>query len=86
VNWGRILGALGSSDIPINVDDVAISYEGVAVFSDGTGTAFDEESLLARCAEGDFGLGVVVGAGPGDAHIVTTDLTPEYVVFNGERS
>jgi len=86
VNWGRILGALGTSDVAINIDDVAISYDGVTVFSDGTGTAFDEESLLARCAEGDFGLGVVVGAGPGDAHIVTTDLTPEYVVFNGERS
>lgn len=86
VNWGRILGALGTSDIAINVDDVAISYEGVTVFSDGTGSAFDEESLLAACAEGDFALGVAVGTGPGVARIITTDLTPEYVVFNGERS
>jgi N-acetylglutamate synthase/N-acetylornithine aminotransferase len=29
---------------------------------------------------------VVVGGGDGAAEIVTTDLTPDYVRFNGERS
>lgn len=86
VNWGRILGALGTADISIDIDEVAISYEGVTVFADGAQATFDEPSLLESCAEGDFALGVAVGAGPGAAHIVTTDLTPEYVVFNGERS
>lgn len=86
VNWGRILGALGSAEIPISIDEVTITYEGVAVFCGGTGTAFDEEALLAECAEGDIAVGVSVGSGPGHAHIVTTDLTPDYVIFNGERS
>jgi len=86
VNWGRILGALGTADVPIDIDQVTVAYEGVTVFSDGTGTGFDEEALLAECAEGDFTVGVSVGSGTGLARIVTTDLTPEYVIFNGERS
>lgn len=86
VNWGRVLGALGTSEIVFDPDHVTISYEGVTVFADGTGTEFDEAALLAQCAEGDLHLSVSVGSGTGSAHIVTTDLTPEYVIFNGERS
>jgi N-acetylglutamate synthase/N-acetylornithine aminotransferase len=29
---------------------------------------------------------ISVGIGPGSARVYTTDLTPDYVVFNGERS
>ncbi|MGI9643551.1 MAG: bifunctional glutamate N-acetyltransferase/amino-acid acetyltransferase ArgJ [Acidimicrobiia bacterium] len=86
VNWGRVLGALGTAPAPIDIDDVVISYEGVTVFAEGAQATFDEPSLLESCETGDFALGVVVGDGQGTAHIVTTDLTPEYVIFNGERS
>ena len=46
----------------------------------------DEAALIETLASGDFVVDVVVGRGPGSATIVTTDLTPDYVVFNGERS
>jgi N-acetylglutamate synthase/N-acetylornithine aminotransferase len=35
---------------------------------------------------GDLRVVVTIGAGPGRATVLTTDLTPDYVVFNGERS
>jgi N-acetylglutamate synthase/N-acetylornithine aminotransferase len=35
---------------------------------------------------GDFVVDVSVGEGTGAATILTTDLTPEYVLFNGGRS
>jgi glutamate N-acetyltransferase/amino-acid N-acetyltransferase len=86
VNWGRIVGALGTAPTPIDFDEVTVAYHGVTVFANGIGTSFDEAGLLDRCSEGDLHLAVSVGHGPGAARILTTDLTPEYVVFNGERS
>lgn len=86
VNWGRVIGALGSAPISIDPGDVEIRYEGVVVFSEGIGADYDETALLAECESGDLHLSVRMGRGDGSASVVTTDLTPEYVVFNGERS
>ena len=86
VNWGRILGALGTSSITIDPETVAIGYQGVVVFSGGMQATYDETALLESTATGDFTVSIDVNDGSGSAHIVTTDLTPEYVVFNGERS
>ncbi len=86
VNWGRILGALGTSDISIDPESITISYEGVVVFTGGMQAVYSDEALLAGLETGDFGISVSLGDGSGTAHMVTTDLTPEYVIFNGERS
>jgi glutamate N-acetyltransferase/amino-acid N-acetyltransferase len=85
-NWGRIFGALGVGPGEINVNDVAIAFAGVPVASGGQGVEHDEGGLLAALESGDFTVDVSVGPGPGTATILTTDLTPEYVRFNGERS
>jgi glutamate N-acetyltransferase/amino-acid N-acetyltransferase len=86
VNWGRVLGALGSTDIPLDLEAIDVSYQGVTVFSEGVGASYDENALLAECEHGELRVGITVGQGAGTAQIVTTDLTPDYVVFNGERS
>ncbi len=86
VNWGRIMGALGTASSTIDPDATTIAYEGVIVFEGGMGTAFDEPALLASIEHGDFHIDIDLGLGNGVASIVTTDLTPEYVAFNGERS
>ena len=84
-NWGRVLGALGVAGVDLHPDDIEISYEGTTVARGGVGVGVDEDQLAARL-EGDFTLAIRIGAGPGEAKVVTTDLTPDYVVFNGERS
>ena len=86
VNWGRIVGALGTTTTPLDFDEVTIRYQGVTVFANGVGADFDEPALLDECESGDLVIALSVGSGQGSAHIVTTDLTPEYVIFNGERS
>ncbi len=86
VNWGRIVGALGTSEEPLDLDAIEIRYQGVPVFRNGVGSEYDEAALLARCEEGDLVIDISMGDGPARASVVTTDLTPEYVVFNGERS
>lgn len=85
-NWGRLVAALGTSPINISIDDVAVSYQGVVVCVNGAQTDYDEPKLLMAMENGDLSILVEVGSGQGRATIVTTDLTPEYVVFNGERS
>jgi glutamate N-acetyltransferase/amino-acid N-acetyltransferase len=84
-NWGRLVAAMGASRLPFDPAAVAISYAGTAVAAGGVGVAFDGGVLAARLA-GDFEISVVVGDGPGRAEVVTTDLTPDYVRFNSERS
>lgn len=84
-NWGRILGALGVTPVPVDPDAVEISYEGVVMARGGIALPVDEAEVSALMS-GDFSVEVIVGEGPGRAEIVTTDLTPDYVRFNGERS
>ena len=86
VNWGRIIGALGTSEVTIDTEMITIKYDGVVVFSGGTRASYNEVSLLGEIETTDFSVSVDLGGGSGHAHIVTTDLTPEYVIFNGERS
>lgn len=85
-NWGRILQALGVTGVPLHQEDIEIAYEGTTLAQGGVGIPHDEADLLARLEQGDFEVSIVVGMGPGRATVVTTDLTPEYVIFNGERS
>ena len=82
-NWGRILAALGACQV--DPSDVSITYEGIRVADQGFAFPFDDQKLV-KLLTGDFVVDVTVGAGNGAAEIVTTDLTPDYVRFNGERS
>ena len=84
-NWGRVLGALGVTGVALDADDVEIAYDGTVVARGGVGVGVDEDQLSARLG-GDFTLSIRIGSGPGEAKVLTTDLTPDYVVFNGERS
>lgn len=85
-NWGRILAAMGASDLPYDPDAVSIRFDGTLVAVSGRGADADEESLAERLAAGDFTVLIGVGDGPGQACVLTTDLTPDYARLNGERS
>ena len=85
-NWGRIIGAMGTIAPPASIAQAAIDFAGVPVARDGVAVEYDENALAARIATGNFTVEINVGPGAGEAHVLTTDLTPEYVRFNGERS
>ncbi len=85
-NWGRILGAVGTWERPIDPAGVCVTYEDTPVAVGGVAVPCDTEALAARLGTGDFTVDITVGNGPGIAEVLTTDLTPDYVVFNGERS
>ena len=85
-NWGRIFGALGVGPGNVDPDSVSISIGGVRVADRGIAVDFNDEALALALAVGDFTVEVTVGNGPGRATVLTTDLTPDYVRFNGGRS
>ncbi len=85
-NWGRIVAALGATDIPYDPEAVAVRFAGVPVAAQGSRLPHDEDAVAATIATGDFTVSVSVGDGPGAASVLTCDLTPEYAAFNGARS
>lgn len=85
-NWGRILAAVGVGPVPVDAHHVDIAFAGVPVAVGGRAVELDDSELVAVLESGDFDVDVRIGRGPGQATILTTDLTPDYVRFNGERS
>jgi glutamate N-acetyltransferase / amino-acid N-acetyltransferase len=84
-NWGRLVAALGATRMPFDLDAVSVSYQGVVVAEKGTDAGADHDQIANKLS-GDFTVGISVGVGPGSCSLLTTDLTPDYVRFNGERS
>ncbi|MFO7292113.1 MAG: bifunctional glutamate N-acetyltransferase/amino-acid acetyltransferase ArgJ [Actinomycetes bacterium] len=84
-NWGRLLAAMGATRLPLDPSAVTIAYAGVVVAEGGVDAGADPD-LVSEKLEDDFTVSIRVGDGPGRCELLTTDLTPDYVVFNGERS
>jgi len=84
-NWGRLLQAAAVSEVMIDPDAFAVAYEGVLVAKDGCQVDYDPAAVRLLLRH-DFALEVRVGWGPGTATIISTDLTPGYVEFNGAPS
>ena len=59
--------------VDLDTDDVEIAYDGTVVARGGVGVGVDEDQLSARLG-GDFTLAIRIGAGPGQAKVVTTDI------------
>ena len=85
-NWGRLIAALGASDVKFDPANFTVAYQGVMVADRGAGVDYDAPDLLEQMEKGDLEIDVAIGSGPGRARVLTTDLTPDYVRFNGERS
>jgi len=82
-NWGRLVMALGNTDaafdlgaIELDVADVALVRAGVVVSPEAMSAARRAMRSEAYC------LRLRIGAGPGTATVITSDLTEGYVRFN----
>ena len=83
-NWGRIVMAVGKSYEPVDIDRLAIWFDGVQVARDG-GRApdYDEAAASAVFAQPEFRIKVNLGVGQGRWTVYTCDLTHGYVDING---
>jgi len=84
-NWGRIIGALGRSDIRMEVVAVDIWIDDIKIVEAGLGCGIDPEKRAAeRMTAGEFSLTIDLGQGEYKDQITTCDLTHEYVSINAD--
>jgi glutamate N-acetyltransferase/amino-acid N-acetyltransferase len=79
-NWGRVMGAIGRSGVPINPDKVAVRFDDVAMVKRGMGVGLAAEQKIAQVFKRkEFTITVDLGQGRAQAHMWTTDLSYDYV-------
>jgi glutamate N-acetyltransferase / amino-acid N-acetyltransferase len=77
-NWGRIVGAIGNSGVPLQSDRVDIYIGGVPI-SDTT-----LEQAQQRLREKEIQIRVVLHSGSASARVWTCDLTEGYIRINAD--
>lgn len=82
-NWGRIMAALGYSNISIKEEKVDIFLNDIGVVKGGVGTGIDKEANK-RLKSKEVKILVDLNLGKGYAKVLTSDLTEEYVRINAE--
>ncbi len=85
-NWGRLLAALGATDVKFDPLEFGIAYAGIDIAREGVAVPHDKQALHHAIATGDFSVTMTIGSLAGKARVITTDLTPDYVTFNAEYS
>jgi glutamate N-acetyltransferase/amino-acid N-acetyltransferase len=83
-NFGRIAMAAGKAGVPFNLDRMEVSLGGVKIASRGE---LHPDALAAageKMKQKEFGLTVDLKMGKASAHIVTCDLSFDYVKINAE--
>lgn len=82
-NWGRIMAALGRSGIRMREQDVGIWIDQVQIVGTGVGRGADYEKKAARrMARKEFSVTVHLGRGDFEDHVMTCDLTHDYISIN----
>ncbi len=82
-NWGRILSALGHSDISMNPNRVDIFFDEVPIVKNGMGTGSKLEERASKVLKKrTFKLIVHLHQGKGRFSILTSDLSLDYVKIN----
>lgn len=80
--WGRIAAEAGSAAHAFDQDSLTISYGDQVMFANGTEQPRDVGKLKAIMDARHLYLTVDLGQGSGTGHVITTDLTHEYIDEN----
>jgi len=84
-NWGRIMAALGRADIEMIESKVDIWIDEVQIVSGGQGVGVEAEKRAAEIMEGpEFAVTIDLHEGAHHDHILTCDLTHDYVSINAD--
>ncbi len=84
-NWGRIIHAVGYSGADIEENAIDIRFDDLPACRGGlvAETALSELAAVVRRRE--FAVEIDLNLGKGSFTMVTSDLSPEYVLFNREE-
>jgi len=85
-NWGRILAAIGYSEISIKPERINIYLGEQQICRHGAACPFDHEQAHRYMLEPVYDIRIVLGAGNARLEFLSCDLTAEYVRINAEYS
>jgi len=85
-NWGRILAAVGRSNVKdIKVDDIQIHLDEVCIVEGGArAQSYTEEAGSAIMAQDELSINIHMGRGDATETVWTTDLSHDYVSINAD--
>ncbi|MFP6680473.1 MAG: bifunctional glutamate N-acetyltransferase/amino-acid acetyltransferase ArgJ [Dehalococcoidia bacterium] len=81
-NWGRILMAVGKSQIPLDESKIEVFVNDIQIVFEGKAISYSIPSVVSALGEDEVRLRVGLGVGDGYGEAWGCDLTEEYVVFN----
>ena len=81
-NWGRILMAVGKTEIALDESRVKVFVNDIQIVEGGRAIPFNTQSVVAGLGELEVRLRVDLDVGKGSGEAWGCDLTEEYVVFN----
>ena len=83
-NWGRIVSAVGYAEGVRSVDKLRCRINGTVVFQRGRPEPFDARKVAKSLEAPRAEITVELAEGTGQARVVTSDLTYEYIRINAE--
>jgi glutamate N-acetyltransferase/amino-acid N-acetyltransferase len=84
-NWGRIMAALGRSDISMEEREISIWIDDVKIVQEGMGLgAAQEKKAAEKMHNKEFRLTIDLNQGNHEYAMITCDLTHEYVSINAD--
>ena len=84
-NWGRIIMAIGKSDVDINLNKLSIKFGDLVIVNKGKIHNQYNENEAAKYMKGlDINLSIDVGNGKKSFTVYTMDLTNEYIKINSD--
>jgi len=83
-NWGRIICAVGSSGVSLNVDRLWCKLGDLVVFRNGTAARFDTRKASKIVSKTEHTITVHLGVGKAEDFCYGCDLSKEYVAINSE--
>jgi len=83
-NWGRIICAVGSSGVRLNLNKLSCKVGDITVFKNGAPTKFDAKKASAVISQRQFIIMVDLGAGKASDFCYGCDLSREYVTINAD--
>jgi len=83
-NWGRFIMAAGKAGVPLDAERIDVTIGGVPVARRGQPLAGALGRARARMRRRDFTVELHLHQGTGEARMLASDLSVEYVRFNAE--
>jgi len=84
-NWGRIIGAVGRANVPVDADRIDILFDDVVMVKGGQGCGKEIEAEAALVLKKpEFVVTVNLNLGKGTASVMTCDFSINYVRINAD--